>query len=93
MGAPGVDGGRVFSAALSDELVEPVAQVLDLARAQDAAHPHQLGLVVVVVAAAARVAPRPQQLPVGGRVRGSRPRQPQQRRSDTLGTRRPCWNW
>lgn len=49
MGASGVNGGRVLSAALANELVEPVAEVLHLAGSQDAAHPHQLGVVRVVV--------------------------------------------
>lgn len=48
VGAPGVDGGRVFSAALTNELVEPVAQVLHLTGSQDASHSHQLGVVRVV---------------------------------------------
>ena len=50
MGAPGVNGGRVFPATLTNELVEPVAEVLHLARSQDATHSHQLGVVGVVVA-------------------------------------------
>lgn len=54
MWAPGVDGRRVFSAALANELVEPVAEVLHLAGSQDATHSHQLGVVVVVVVTASR---------------------------------------
>lgn len=42
MRAPGVDGGGVLSPALSDQLVQAVAEVLDLAGAQDAAHSHQV---------------------------------------------------
>lgn len=42
VGAPGVDGGGVLSAALSNQLVEAVAKVLDLTGAQDAAHSHQV---------------------------------------------------
>lgn len=47
MRAPWVDGGRVFSAILTNELIEPVAEVLHLACSQDATNSHQLGMVVV----------------------------------------------
>ena len=40
MGAPGVDGGVVFSPALANQLVEPVAKVLHLTGAQDTPHSH-----------------------------------------------------
>lgn len=40
MGAPGVDGGRVFSAALTNELIESVAQILHLTCSQDTSHSH-----------------------------------------------------
>lgn len=46
MGASGVDGRWVFSATLTNELIEPMAEVLHLACSQDAAHSHQLGMVV-----------------------------------------------
>lgn len=49
MGASGVNGRRVLSAALSNELIESMAEVLDLTGSQDAAHSHQLGVVRVVV--------------------------------------------
>lgn len=49
MRAPGVDGGWVFSAALADELVEAVAEVLHLAGSKDAAHSHQLAVVRMVL--------------------------------------------
>lgn len=42
MWAPGVDGGGVLSPALSDQLVQAVAEVLDLTGAQDTAHSHQV---------------------------------------------------
>lgn len=43
VGAAWVDGRGVFSAALSNQLVEAVAEVLDLTGAKDAAHSHQVG--------------------------------------------------
>lgn len=49
MGASGVNGGRVFSATLTNELVEPMAEVLHLACAQDTTHSHQLGVMRVVM--------------------------------------------
>lgn len=39
-----VDGGGVFPAALSNQLVETVAEVLNLTSAQDAPHPHQMAV-------------------------------------------------
>lgn len=42
MGTAGVDGGGVLSAALSNQLVEAVAEVLDLTGAQYTAHSHQV---------------------------------------------------
>lgn len=51
MGAPGVNGGWVFSSTLTNELIESVAEVLHLACSQDATHSHQLGMLGVVVTA------------------------------------------
>lgn len=42
VGAAGVDGGGVLPPAGSAQLVETVAEVLDLAGSQHAAHPHQM---------------------------------------------------
>lgn len=49
MRTPGVDGGRVFSAALAYKLIESVTEVLHLAGSQDATDSHQLGMMGVVV--------------------------------------------
>lgn len=39
-----VNGGGVFPPALSNQLVETVAEVLNLTGAQDAPHPHQMAV-------------------------------------------------
>lgn len=39
-----VDGRRVLPPALSNQLVETVAEVLDLTGAQDTSHPHQMSV-------------------------------------------------
>lgn len=39
-----VNGRRVFSPALSNQLVKTVAEVLNLTGAQDASHPHQVSM-------------------------------------------------
>lgn len=49
MRTSGVYRRRVLSPALTDELVESVAEILDLTRPQIAADAHELGLVVAVV--------------------------------------------
>lgn len=49
VGAPGINGRRVFSASLANKLIEPMAEVLHLTGPQDATHPHQFGMVMVVV--------------------------------------------
>lgn len=49
MGAAGVNGGRVLSATLTDELIEPVAEILHLAGSQDTTDSHQLGMMRVVM--------------------------------------------
>lgn len=101
MGAPGVDGGWVFSATLTNELIEPVAEVLHLARSQDATHSHQLGVVGVVVTTSRSrmgVATRSQHPPLDlCRLSGSLPRQASQGRSHSRSwsvsqeTRQPFW--
>lgn len=48
MWTPRVNGGGVLPSALANQLVEPVAEVLDLAGAQDTPDAHQLGGVGVV---------------------------------------------
>lgn len=45
MRTPGVNGGGVFPSALANQLIEPVAEVLNLAGSQGAPHSHQLGVV------------------------------------------------
>lgn len=40
----GVDGGVVFPPALSNQLVEPVAEVLHLTGAEDTPYPHQVAM-------------------------------------------------
>lgn len=47
VGASGVNGGWIFSAALTDQLIEPVAKVLHLTGSQDTTDSHQLGGVWV----------------------------------------------
>lgn len=59
MGTPGVDGGGVFSATLTNQLVETVAEVVDRAGAQGAALLVQLAVVRVVLALALVVASVP----------------------------------
>lgn len=49
MRAPRVDGGRVLSATVANELVKPVAEVLYLTGSQVATNSHQLGVMRVVV--------------------------------------------
>lgn len=39
-----VNGGGVFPPALSNQLVETVAEILNLTGAQDAPHPHQMAV-------------------------------------------------
>lgn len=46
MRTTGVNGGGVFPSALANQLIEPVAEVLNLAGSQGATHSHQLGVVV-----------------------------------------------
>lgn len=73
-----VNRGGVFPPALADQLVEPVAEVLDLAGAQDTPHAHQLGGVGVVAPSGRRVgvATTSGGPPLGLRARrASRPRQ------------------
>lgn len=78
MGAFGIDRGWVFPAALTNELIEPMAEVLHLAGSQDATHSHKLGMVWVVVTTRPRVGmATSSQLPALRlwSLSGSRPRQ------------------
>lgn len=78
MGAFGIDRGWAFPAALTNELIEPMAEVLHLARSQDATHSHKLGIVRVVVTTRSRVGmATSSQLPALHlwSLSGSRPRQ------------------
>lgn len=42
--AVGVDGRRVLPPTVSNQLIKPVAEVLNLTGTQDTAHPHQMSM-------------------------------------------------
>lgn len=50
MGAAGVNGGRVLSATLTNELIEPVAEVLNLAGSKYTTNSHKLCVMRAVMA-------------------------------------------
>lgn len=103
MWTPGIDGGWVFPATLADELVEPMAEVLHLARSQDTTHPHQLAVMRVVVAARSCVgmAPSsPHSLHHRRGLAGSCPCKARREEGShswrwlvTQESRRPFWGW
>lgn len=64
--AVGVDGGGVLLPVLSNQLVKPMTEVLDLTGAQDTCHPHHMA--VVPTATAVGVATTPGPAPPGQRV-------------------------
>lgn len=49
VGALWVKGGGLFSAFLANELIQTMTEVLDLACPQEAADPHQLSIMGVLV--------------------------------------------
>lgn len=54
-----INGGGVLLPALSNQLVKTVTQVLDLTRAQDTGHPHQLPMAPTTTATVVDMATTP----------------------------------